>query len=227
MSLTAKIKDRGISEVIHFTTNRGLTGALHSESGYLYSRPLLERNQYLQYVLKLNADVRPEESALFDKTEDWLRFVNLSISEVNRRFLDVSRRWHTNADVWWCILSFDAEIMTHGGVWFATTNNGYDGCERGQEEQGFDALFAPNILRKRIGAGGKPWYAERKARFDYLPTCEQAEVLYPEKLGLEHLRKVYVEEDEHHDMAAGWLSERNYSGVKVSVNKQKFKGEPN
>lgn len=224
MTLSRCASARGISEIIHFTTNRGLLGSLHSR--HLLSRPLLSQDAYLRHVLKLNAAVRPEESALFDKSQDWLRFVNLTISEINRRFLDVSRRWHPH-DIWWCILSFDPEILDHPGVWFATTNNGYDDCIRAQGQDGFCALFAPRILRKRIGAGGRPWFALRGNRQDRLPTCEQAEVLYPEKLSLEHLQTVYVKEVDHHDTVVGWLSDYGFDDVRVIVGHEKFVGRQN
>ncbi|GCE78996.1 DarT ssDNA thymidine ADP-ribosyltransferase family protein [Komagataeibacter oboediens] len=225
MSLHSAITERGITEVLHFTTNRGLIGSLASQS--LLSRPLLGEDAYLRHVLQLNSAARPEESALFDKTEDWLRYVNLSISEINRRFLDASRNWHTNNDVWWCILSFDPVIMTHDGVWFTTTNNGYDQCQRGQDKDGFDALFAPSIRRKQRGYNGNPWNVQRFNRELSLPTCEQAEVLYPVSLSLAHLTTVYVEKDEHHDIVVGWLQDFNYSNVKVSIQPQKFIGKQN
>lgn len=224
MSVQLKIEERGITEVLHFTTNRGLTGALASRS--LLSRPLLRENQLLRHVLQYNASERPEESVYFDKSEDWVRFVNLSISEINRRFLDVSRNWHTDDDVWWCILSFDAQIMTHEDVWFSTTNNGYDCCKRGQGEDGFEALFSAKIARKANGYNG-PWNVSRNARSNQLPTCEQAEVLYKEKLSLDHLRVVYVELDEHQDMVTGWLSDFEYANVRVIVDTSKFVGKKN
>lgn len=224
MTLAQRISDRGISEIIHFTTNRGLLGSLHSR--HLLSRPLLSEDKYLRHVLQLNAAVRPEESAFFDKSQNWLRFVNLTISEVNRRFLDVSRRWHPH-DIWWCILSFEPEIIAHDGVWFTTTNNGYDACTRAQGTAGFNALFAQNISRKQSGFDGRPWNVRRLNRPDHLPTCEQAEVLYPEKLSLDYLRTVYVEEGEYHDTVVGWLSDYGYENVKVVVGKQKFVGRQN
>lgn len=225
MSLHEAITERGITEVLHFTTNRGLIGSLASHN--LLSRPLLGEEAYLRHVLQLNSKVRPEESALFDKTEDWLRFVNLSISEINRRFLDASRNCHTNNDVWWCILAFDPVIMTHNGVWFTTTNNGYDQCQRAQAKDGFDALFVPSIRRKKHGYSGNPWNVRRLMRDPSLPTCEQAEVLYPESLSLEHLTTVYVEKAEHHDIVVGWLQDFNYSNVKVLILPQKFIGKQN
>lgn len=221
MSLMDEITARGISEVVHFTTNRGLLGALASQS--LLSRPLLGSDAYLRHVLQLNAAVRPEESALFDKTEDWIRFVNLSISEINRRFLDVSRRWHTNDYVWWCILSFEIEIMTHDNVWFTTTNNGYEDCLRRRGVEGFEGLFANRVVRKKSNS----WSVTRQNRPPCLTTCEQAEVLYPERLSLKHLQKVYVEEDGHHDAVAGWLDQFKYENVEVVIDQRKFEGRQN
>lgn len=59
MTLARRISERGISEIVHFTTNRGLLGSLHSR--HLMSRPLLRRDDYLRHVLQLNAASRPEE----------------------------------------------------------------------------------------------------------------------------------------------------------------------
>ena len=226
MSLSNAIGRRGISEVVHFTTNRGITGVLAKK--FLLSRPLLNEDEYLREVIKFNAQKRLEESAFFDKSEDWIYFVNLSISEINKRFFDISRRRHNNADVWWCILAFDPSIMLHDGVWFATTNNGYDKCTRGYGEKGFEALFAPKIARKTSGNDGRPWSVTRGARAEHLPTCEQAEVLYPEKLALAHLKKVYVEDGDHHDAVVGWL--RDFVGdsdIQVHVEREKFAGRMN
>lgn len=225
MSLHTILTNRKITETLHFTTNRGLIGSLASNS--LLSRPLLGEDAYLRHVLQLNSSVRPEESELFDKSADWIRFVNLSISEINRRFLDVSRQWHTNDDVWWCILSFSSTIMTHDGVWFTTTNNGYDRCERGKNEEGLEALFVQNVARKSHGYYGRPWSVQRCGRDNHLPTCEQAEVLYPERLSLEHLQTVYVEQDDHHDTVMGWLQDFEYAGVDVSLAPEKFMGKKN
>ncbi|SDQ28566.1 protein of unknown function [Pseudovibrio sp. Tun.PSC04-5.I4] len=116
--------------------------------------------------------------------------------------------------------------MTHEGVWFATTNNSYDCCQRGQNVVGFEALFAPRVNRKTKGYNG-PWSVSRGTRRAHLPTCEQAEVLYPKRLSLDHLRAVYVEEDDHHDKAVGLLRDFNYSGVEVFVKPEKFGGQGN
>lgn len=225
MNLKDAINRRGISEVVHFTTNRGLTGSLASK--FLKSRSLLKKDDYLRHVIQFNASVRPEESIFFDKSEDWISFVNLSISEINKRFFDFSCKWHNNANIWWCILAFDPLIMLHDRVRFATTNNSYDKCNRGYGKEGFNALFAPEIARMAAGFDGKPWSVTRGTRAAHLPTCEQAEVLYPEELALAYLRKVYVKDGDQHDIVVGWLKEFLDNGVQVCVQPEKFVGRKN
>lgn len=224
MTIAEEIEERGISEVLHFTTNRGATGILHSR--FLMARPRLNADQYLKHVLQLNWDNRPEESEFFDKSENWINFVNLSISAINRRLFRLSRDRHTASGLWWCILAFGPEIMAHDGVCFANTNNGYDACIRGNGQPGLQALFAPTVQRKANGPYG-PWGVSRGFRSVELPTCEQAEVLYPDQLSLEYLRKIYVVEDGHHDMVAGLLADFDYENVQVLVEPNKFRGQPN
>src|SRR3569832_713176 len=101
MTVAKRVEHRQIAEVLHFTTNRGLVGILGS--GTLQSRRRLPEDRYLQHVAFANATVRPEESAWFDKTQDWLDYVNLSISEINAHFFAVSEKWHLEHDVWWVI----------------------------------------------------------------------------------------------------------------------------
>tara|TARA_A100001391_G_scaffold177241_1_gene140931 strand:- start:3052 stop:3210 length:159 start_codon:yes stop_codon:yes gene_type:complete len=52
-------------------------------------------------------------------------------------------------------------------------------------------------------------------------------VLYPEKLSLDYLRTIYVEEDQYYDTVVGWLREFGYTDVEVIVGQQKFIGRPN
>lgn len=217
--MKAFIKHREISEVCHFTTNRGLVGML--AEGKLLSRRGLPKKSYLMNVAFPNAKYRPEDSAQFNKDKDWLDYVNLSISEINAYFFNVSKRWHKDADVWWAICAFDAEIITHNGVYFATTNNKYGGCIRSDGVEGLEALFAPLIRREPT------WVVSRRDRSNSLPTCQQAEVLYPGHVEMSHLRRVYVETDEHSDTVRGWLREFGFKGVEVQVSPEKFLGRPN
>ncbi|EMG6474262.1 DUF4433 domain-containing protein [Klebsiella oxytoca] len=212
-------EDRNIQEILHFTTNRGLLGTLVSKQ--LLSRCRLSDDKLLQHILYPNAVIRPEESEFFDKEQNWIDFVNLSISEINKRYFDVSNRWHKDRNIWWSILSFDPEILNHPNVFFATTNNSYEHCMRSSGQIGFESLFKPSIRRKGT------WQANRSNRPIHLTTCEQAEVLYPRSVSTDWLRRIYVIDDETHDIVGGWLDEFGFTGIEIDISPAKFIGRHN
>lgn len=217
MTISGAIQQRGISEVLHFTTNRGIIGTL--AAGALLSRHLLPQEKYLQHVLHVNAASRPESLQDFDKSKNWLDYVNLSISEINRRYFEFSSKWHKDSDIWWGILAFDPAIMTHDGVFFATTNNAYEPLSiRESGNDGLARLFQDLVQRK------SGWTVSRRGRAAHLTTCEQAEVLYPQRVSVEFLRRIYVQEGEHQDQARGWLAEFDLRYVDVVINPAKFQG---
>lgn len=220
MTVVNEVQRRGIKEILHFTTNRGIVGTL--AKGALLSRYRLPLEASLQHILHVNAADRPEAQGFFDKSQNWLDYVNLSISEINRRYFLVSQRWHIDADIWWGILAFDSEIMTHEGVIFTTTNNSYDLCVRKAGLAGLNELFEPCIGRKTPN-----WKVHRCQRSLELPTCEQAEVLYPGQISTEYLRRIYVPNENCHDIAKGWLREFCLRNVDVLISPQKFEGQPN
>src|SRR6266404_430407 len=91
-------------------------------------------------------------------------------------------------------MSFDPDILTHPGVYFATTNNMYTGVVQGTCAAGLESLFAPKVVRY-IGN-----IAVRSAQLaDNLTTCVQAEALYPGELSVKYLKRVYVERNEDQD----------------------------
>lgn len=220
MTIGAEVQLRGITEILHFTTNKGIVGTL--ATGALLSRYRLPREEYLQHIVHVNAADRPEANEFFDKSENWLDYVNLSISEINRRYFLVSQKWHIDAGIWWGILAFDSEAMAHENVFFTTTNNSYDLCIRNIGLQGLNGLFVPMIRRK-----SPSWKVNRSQRSLELPTCEQAEVLYPGQISIEYLRCIYVLDENCQDIAKGWLREFRISDVDVLISPQKFEGQPN
>lgn len=185
MTVSAVIEWREIPEVLHFTTNVGLLGMLAGKG--ILSRKRLPHQKYLEHVYRPNAAVR--------RDGPWLDYVNLSISHINHEFFGHSKRWHRDEDVWWCIVALDPEILTHEGVLFTTTNNMYPGCSRCAGEEGLEALFAEEITL---------WNGRTIKRDPGLAlcetTCHQAEVLYPERVLLEHFRRIYVATGRHADI---------------------------
>ena len=86
---------------------------------------------------------------------------------------------------------------------------------------GFNALFVDRIPRKH------GWTACRGLRGAHLPTCEQAEVLYPSRISLELLRRIYVKTGEQHDAVCGFLQYYRRGRVEVVIDPAKFLGAPN
>ncbi len=212
---------RGITEIVHFTTNLGLTGCLHKEA--LLSRSHLTKEESLSYILTLNSPFRMEEEPWFDNTENWISFVNLSITEITTNLFKHSLKWHSGRDIYWVILSFDAKILDHEGVYFSTTNNIYPDTIRGVGVAGFEALFEPKIIRK----ARQNWVVQRGNRASNLATCEQAEVLYPDAVPLKFLRKVYVREAEQADRVSAVLANFDRGDVEIVAGEEKFRGKTN
>jgi hypothetical protein len=220
MSILDIVEHHGITEVVHFTSNHGLVGTL--EVGALLSRRRLPDVDHLAYIAAPTSAQRQEAMSYFDKVEDWLDFINLSLSEINQHYFNfAANKWHTQGDRWWTILSFRPEVLTHPGVFFTTTNNVYEHVVRGQGEEGLVALFKGPIYRK-----GR-WLAHRNGRAINLATCQQAEVLYPQSLAVAYLQKIYVATEEQHDLVAGWLRYYRINSVSVTIQPEKFAGVPN
>jgi len=182
MTIQEILAERGIVELLHFTTNRGITGVLDSKA--LLPRKRLAEALRLEHVYIHNCADRSRDI-------NWHDYVNVSITSVNRRLFGISEgNWHADMDGWWCIVALSPEIMTHSGVYFTTTNNMYSGVLRDQGGRGLEALFAPQITlwNDNITKRSSNTPANQ-------PTCPQAEVLYPGVLPIEFVSKIYVKGD--------------------------------
>lgn len=193
MKIDDIIEKRGIAEVVHFTTKSGVFGTIAKKM--LLATARLKQDEYLFHILRLNWDRW--------KDEEWLDHANLSITSANLHLLDRSKRRHAGDDIWWCILSFDPEILTHENVVFATTNNIYTGVKRGSGANGLEALFARRVVQYLDWNGSPSKHAERTNQQENETTCPQAEVLYPAGVPFEYVRKIYVADEEHGDQIHG------------------------
>lgn len=176
--------ERGIKRVLHFTTSNGLVGILDSQQ--LLSHAQLPKEKRLEHIIQINCPDRSRDIG-------WHNFVNLSISRVNGSFFSIARnRWHASKDIYWCVLGFDSDIVTHPGVYFTTTNNAYTNTViRGYGVDGLEALFAPKV---RVYTD--KWAIRTTQTPPHFTTCPQAEVLYPESVDLKYLRDIYVPSNE-------------------------------
>ena len=208
MTIEEIVASRGITDILHFTTNSNLTGIL--ASGAVKSRAQLPREYLLEYVYKPNAHHRRDSA--------WTAYVNLSITRINPRFFAKSSAWHAHEDLWWCILVFSSEILTHSGVSFATTNNMYDGVLREKGAIGLERLFAPQVCQYQ-----DRWVYRNAECPANRPTCDQAEVLYPKELLMKFIQAVYVVNELHADIAAAQCATFGYQGLKVIRTPEAFR----
>lgn len=209
MTIASLALERGISEILHFTTNKGLLGILAAET--VMTRAQLPNEQLLEHIYHPNCETR--------RDTPWLDYVNLSITRINSQLFDISSgAWHRQADVWWCVLAFDPIILSHPDVYFSTTNNMYSGATRAKGEKGLLALFGSKIIRWNGNSVTRPTGLALNQ-----PTCFQAEVLYPKGLSISFLRHVYVATDAHQDVIKGQCLALGLADVPCSVRPDAFR----
>jgi hypothetical protein len=184
-------RQRGITEVLHFTTTKNLVGII--ASGYLKCRNLVSEDHYVENVYDPNCGDRSRDAI-------WTGYVNMSISRINAWMFQSSTRWHLSDGNSWVVLAFDPVVLGHPGVIFATTNNAYRGiCLRAEGKAGFDRMFGDRVrgYNRELSRGSlDPKY----------PTDRCAEVLYPEQLSIEYLTKLYVQIETDQDHIPGILT---------------------
>lgn len=206
MNVSKLIDERGIERVVHFTTNKGLIGIL--DSGYLKSRGILPEDKRLEFIVKHNSPTR--------KDVEQIRYVNLSITNINREFFNYCSKWHD--DIFWCVLCFSPEILTHDGVIFTTTNNIYPSVQRGVGLNGLEKLFSETVLGK---------YGQSIVRQPTHPlnatTDIQAEVLYPEKIDIKYLQKIIVSSEDHADDVSGITYPLDRKWIAIETDEYIFK----
>ena len=188
------IVERGITEVLHFTTAPpGFVGIC--ATGMVRTRDRLEEDKYLEHIYTPNCRDR-------NKDPEWTDHISLSISRVNNSMLGYSKGWHPEAGIWWVVLSFDPAILTHPGVYFATTNNSYSATvRRATGAGGLADLFSSAVPWGYFGSV----HRRRADMPAYWTTDIQAEVLYPGDLPVKFLRAAYVAQEDHIDQVKTWL----------------------
>lgn len=206
MSVVERARERGVSQILHYTSNKGMMGLICR--GALLSRLRVADDSELAFIFQTIWPV---------KAPRWVDHISMSISKIN---LDLFQRSCSNyPQFWWAVLSFTPDILDHDGVWFTTTNNAYeDTCERGQGLDGFEAMFAARVPYGHYGS-----IAHRDpARPDAYPTHRAAEVLYPGALTFEHLQAVYVLEAQHRRLIGAWCSAYGHPSLPVRIDADAF-----
>lgn len=169
MTPADRARERGITEILHYTSQRGVMGAVRK--GAVLSREQVENDEDLAFIYE---GIWPR------KDPEWVDHISLSVSRINLDLFDRSRKRFP--DYWWAIMSFGVEILDHDGVVFTTTNNIYPPCERGEDLEGFEAMFGSPIewgllrLQTRAPTGASRGVPDRSGGRGPLPDAPRARV---------------------------------------------------
>lgn len=212
MSVAETVAVRGISEVVHFTTNHGCLGTLYTQA--LQSRARLQNDEMVKYLFAANAELR--------RDIEYLDHISLSLEHINTSFYQISSgKWHREEPIFWCILAFDPVVLTHEGVVFASTNNIYTSVTRGVGTAGLSNLFSDCVVRWSNNVVKR----NHTTRLCY-PTCYQAEALYPKSLSTDYLQRIYVNTHDDQSETIGFLKATFHRDVDVIVAPEKFGVRP-
>lgn len=205
MSVAERARELGVTEILHYTSNRGIMGSVLKRA--LLSREQVEQDPDVAFIFK---------GVWVRKDPEWVNYISLSVSRINLDLLDRSRK--NLPDFWWAVMSFDVDILDDEGVWFTTTNNIYGPCRRALGVPGFDAMFGEPIAFGHHGSMMTRTHGMPRA----WPTDRTAEVLYPERIDLTRLRKLYVLEAQHRRLIHAWTDTYGLEELPVEVNGHAF-----
>ncbi len=195
--------DRQVTELVHYTTNKGLYGTLAARA--VLSRARLDKDEYLEHIRN---PVWPR------KDIPWIDYISLSVTSTND---DLFRRSRNHfPDLWWAVLSIDPSIVDDHGVAFTTTNNIYPAVRRDTGTKGFEAMFADEV----IGRYGTVHTRHGVGRNQ--PTDRAAEVLYPRLIPTERMRCVYVGDAEHRRTVLAWCEALGHPDLSVAIRPDVF-----
>jgi hypothetical protein len=194
---------RGVRQLVHYTTQKGIHGTI--ASGALLSRAQLNQEEYLALIRE---PVWPRRDA------PWIDHISLSVSTIND---DLFRRSRSHfLHLWWAVIAIDPALLDDAGVFFTTTNNIYPAVQRGEGSDGFEAMFAEEVVG-RHGA-----VRTRAGLPDDQPTDRAAEVLYPQRLETSSIQVIYVMEPSHRRMVLGWCAALDHQDIAVEVRPDVF-----
>lgn len=175
IDIVAEARRRGITRLCHFTKSVNLVHILDA-------REIRAKDQ-----LEQSADgYRPTDDRRLDGHRT---HVSCSVEYPNIWYLDHARKRDPNFRDW-MVLTLDVELLGKPGVKYSPHNaaRGH-GAGIGEGMDAFTSLFETEVI-------GKERFARGEAHPDWWPTDDQAEVLVPAPISLDHVQHVIVTDEE-------------------------------
>ncbi len=218
------VNERGITRIVHFTPFPGLVGIL--SLGKVLSRRAMESFSYTNPDSKFVSLFGYNDPERHDMK---LNCINMSIEHINADlFWAFKERDHCKEP--WCILEFDPGCLQTKGTRFSISNaasrfvrdygtgTGIDSLKTLFYKDIHQATFLPERMLSAFIPELKRRYQklalERPDGFpDNWTTDEQAEVLIPNELSVEHLRGIVFRSEEDKRNALARLDRGDLPGL--------------
>ena len=203
MTVAEAVAGRGVTELLHYTTQKGVLGTI--ASGAILSRAQLDGEEYLAHI---------REAVWPRKDPAWIDHISLSMTSINYELFLQSRSHYP--ELWWAVFSVSSAILEGSDAVFTTTNNIFPSVRRGRGLAGFEAMFAEEVVGK-YGA-----IHTRAGLADNQPSDRAAEVLYPVRIAMDAIQGVYVIEPDHRNMILAWCDAHDRPELSVEVRPDVF-----
>lgn len=204
--VAARARARGVSEIRHYTSERGVMGSIMR--GRLLSRDRVEGDPDLAFIF---------EGVWERRDPEWVDHISMSVSQINVDLYQSSRKRFP--DYWWAVMAFDVAMLDAPDVVFTTTNNVYDDvCRRAPGIAGFEDMFADEVP---FGYHGSVKYRPA-SRAAHLTTDRAAEVLFPGEVTLDSMQALYVPGRQHKRMVDAWCEVYEHPELPVLIDPSPF-----
>jgi len=197
-----ELSTRGITRLIHFTTEQNLP--IIMEAGSVLSRSHLTEIRHPDESI-LDAVVTNDQVRLDNRPD----YVNVSIEHPNIPLLNAYKRRNSLSHVNWCLLALSPELIFHRDTLFAITN----AASNRAKKAGISGDISD--FRRLFSDTAKPNDSALNSNSKY-PVDIQAEVLYQGSIPTGYIDEVIFETDEHQAKTVAAL---RLLGVPVPKNK--------
>lgn len=179
------VKQRNITNLCHFTTIDNLSGICR-EGGILSIRQLQNRKLCHHQIDEGRWDRKPNH-------------ICCSINSYNYKYMYHAKQ---KAD-FWVLLFIKPDYLWKKNTLFCPINAATDcGAHIKQGFTGLQSMYADEVV-DRSGRHTRQYLSDN---YDYLPTCDQAEVMVHESISIEDISEIQINEIEHEERVrnAGW-----------------------
>lgn len=217
-SIKKIIKDREITELIHFTSTRGLEGIFKAR--HILSRFELENSNFVD-----------DNEILFNSNDTFRmegkNYINLSVSKPNKSLFNrFKHRKESDPTIGWCILKINPHVLLDDNLkcFFSITNAANSAAKNDygikSDVESFKKMFNDEVVVKN-SYGSKTY--SRFGLNKNQTTDNQAEILVEGKIPFKYINAICFETEHEKIRTSNIWSYLNLDNSKFEVDGEIFK----